>query len=319
MKSLEVSPKALTAWLACAMLGPVALAAAGNTWLAVLITGTLCSLLCVTIHAFSDSRLWGNKLYSAVLLVWHIYAAAIVAGKAGICWPGRGAEVVVPLVLLALAGLSAWNGAERASRVVATLCPLCVLIFAIVLASGIGTVRWNRLSFSPAAPGGELIFVFLLPISATAIPRLPGAAIGRCLTGILAFAVLTSLAVVGTLSLPVALSMENGFYEFAKSIRIFSAVQRFESIAAVAVTVSIYGMLSLLLGSVGHLGEQLSPGKGKWAIGVGAAACAGILAGKLYLEGRSLAVLALLVWGVLPLIAQLLPGRKKSEKNEKKA
>ncbi len=316
MKSPEVTPKALTAWLAVAMLGPLALTAARESWLAVAVTGVLCALLIITIHDFSDSRIWTNRIYCAVLLLWHIYAAALVAYQCRICWPGKGSGVVVPLVLLVLAALSSAQGADRASRVAATLCPICVIIFALVLACGVGNVQWSRLEITAAAPGGWLLFILLLPIAATAIPRQPGSAIGRCMAGLTLFAVVISVAVSGTLSLPVSLTREDSFYEFAKSLKLFSAVQRFESIAAVAVTLSVYSVLSLLLSGVGHLAQQVKQGAGPWAVWAGAGIGAVVAGCGLLPPGPVAGVLAVAMWGILPLIAQLFSCEKKVKKDE---
>lgn len=316
MKNREVSAKALTTWIACGMLGPLALTAARSAWPAVLVTGMLCALLCATIHGFSDGRIWENRVYCGILLLWDIYACALVAYQGSICWPDQASGIAVPLTLLALAALSAWNGGERASRITATLCPLCVLIFAIVLASGVGNIRWNRVGFSTASPGGTLLFVFLLPVAATAIPRKPGAAVARCLWGLTVFAGILSVAVCGTLSVPVALMRTDSFYEFSKSLNLFSTVQRFESVTAVAVTLSIYAMLSLLLSGIGHLGERILPGSGRKAVLAAGALSGGLLVWELFLDPKVLAVLSLTIWGVAPSVVQFLPCGKKSEKDE---
>ncbi len=317
MKNREVSPKALTTWVVCGMLGPLALTASRSGWVAVLLTGVLCTALCVTIHIFSDSHPWDSRLYSGILCLWHIYAAAVVAAQSPLCWPGKGADIAVPLVLLALAALSAWKGAEGASRVAAVLCPLCVLIFAVILACGIGNIRWGRVGMESSAPSGNLIFVFLLPIGATAIPRKPGIGILGCMTGLSIFAWIVSAVSVGTLSLPISLTRKDAFYEVSKSLSLFGKLQRLEAISAVAVTVSIYAMLSLLLSSVGHLAENVRPGFGRAAVAGGAGICAAIVAGRIFVSANVLVVLALLIWGVCPLVASLFPTGKKEKKDEK--
>lgn len=317
MKNREVSAKTLTAWIACAMLGPLALEAGRSAWPAVLLTGVLCSVLCGVIHTFSDGRPWENRIYCGILGLWHIYAAAMVAARSPICWPGKGAGIAVPLVLLLLAAASAWNGAEKASRVSAVLFPLCALAFALVLACGIGNIRWERVRFSTAAPSGMLLFVFLLPIGATALPRQPGAAIWRCMAGLSVFALLLSVVSSGILSQPVALTQENAFYEVAKSINLFGAIQRFESITAVAVTLSIYAMLSMLLSTLTSLARQISPGSERPVLAGATVLSGSVVIGGFYLDARVLAILALAIWGILPLLAGLMPGRKKEEKDEK--
>ncbi len=313
----KVSAKALTAWIGCAMLGVVALAAARSGWLGVALTGVLCGLLCVTVHAFSDSRPWENPVYCGILLLFQIVSTGVVAAQGAICLPGKGADTVVPLVLLLLAAASAWGGGARASRVSAVLCPLCVAVFAVVTACGIGSIRWERVAASQVAPGGMLIFVFLLPIAATAIPRETGSAFGKCLTGVTAFGALVSVVVTGVLSEPIALVRPDSFYEFSRSISLFSGVHRFEAVTAVAVTVSIYAMLSLLLSGAGHLGEVLYPGSYRWAVLAVTVLAGGLGTFGFLPEGRTLAVCALAVWGILPILMQFLPCGKKAKKEEK--
>ncbi len=316
MKSNEVSAKTLTAWISCGMLGPLALAASRSSWLAVLLTGLLCTLLCGVIHTFSDGHIWEHKLYCGILGLWNLYAVAVVAAQSPICWPGKGSELAVSLVLLLLAAASAWNGAERASRGAAVLLPLCVLVFAVVLACGVGNIRWSRVGVSTAAPSGMPLFLFLLPVAATAIPRQPGAAVYRCMTGLSIFALALSVVATGILSLPIAVTKADAFYEVSKSLSLFGAIQRFEAVTAVAVTLSVYAMLSMLLSGASHMAEQISPGSGRFATIIGTGLSAAIVVGKFYLDSRLLAVLALLIWGIFPVLASLIPSGKKEEKDE---
>ncbi|MGM9600619.1 MAG: hypothetical protein ACI3W5_03390 [Faecousia sp.] len=310
MKSHEISPKAFTAWLATAMLGPVAMVSAVSSWSSVLVSSILCGVLCAFIYRCCDGGMRKHKLYSGLALIWNVYAAAVVANWGSICWPGKGGQVVVPLVLIALAAISAYNGTRGASSVGAALCPLCAIIFAVVLACGVGNLQWHRITLSTAAPGGMLLFVFLLPLAAVAIPRQRGAKIGGALAGIAVFAVLISVAVIGTLSLPVALTREDAFYEFSKSLQIFSAVQRFESIAAVAVTLSVYAMLSLLLSAVGELGESIYAKSGKWIVLGGAAVSAIIVVMGYGISSKYVAILSLLVWAIGNVLNQAFPEKR---------
>ncbi len=124
MKKPEVSPKALSAWLTAAMVGPVALVSASSSWLAVLVAVILCGLLCIAIFRFSGGLVWKNKGYCVVAILWNLYAAAVVAAQGSICWPGKGSELVIPLVLILLAALSAVSGAQNAAAVSGTLWPL---------------------------------------------------------------------------------------------------------------------------------------------------------------------------------------------------
>lgn len=310
MKNREISPKAFTAWVAAAMLGPVALISASSSWIAVLVAGILCGLLCAFIFRSCEGGVRKHKLYSGVALLWNVYAVAVVADWGSICWPGKGGEIVIPLVLIALGAISAYRGAPGACAVGACLCPLCAVIFAIVLACGLGNLRWERVEFSTAAPGGSLVFAFLLPLAAVAIPRHSGGKMGKALLGISVFALLISICVMGTLSLPVALTRRDAFFEFSKSLKIFSAMQRFESIAAVAVTMGVFAMLSLLFGSIGEMAENIRPNMGKWTV-LGGAVLGGIIVVlRLWISPKYVAILSLLIWAIGSVLNQAFPEKR---------
>lgn len=316
MKSPEISHKAFTAWLAVSMFAPVAIISACSAWGAVFVTALLCSLLCTFVYRCYEDGVQKHLLYSVIAILWNVYALALAADWASMFWPGKGAAIAVPVVLLALAALSAYRGAGSASAVAATLSPICAVIFAVVLACGIGNIQWDSVVFSPAAPSGMLLFVFLLPVSAVAIPHRSGARIGVTLLGISVFAVVISVITTGTLSLPVAITRRDAFYEFSKSLKLFSAVERFEAIVAVGVTLSIYAMLSLLLSSINRMAENIHQGWGKWAVLCGGVAAGMIAVLQLWLGTKYVAVAGLLVWGILSVLSQGFP-EKKRKKHEK--
>lgn len=314
MKNREVSSRALSVWVTTAMIGPVALVAARSSWSAVAVVATLCGVLCATVYKAWRDGICHSKLVNALLMLWHIYAAAEVASMACLCWPGRGSQLATSLVLIALAALSASKGNRSASAVAAILCPLCALIFAIVLVCGIGNIHWSRVEVSTHPPGGMLIFVFLLPIASVAIPRSASPSVGGlALTGVLGLVL--SVAVMGTLSLPVMLTQPDAFFEFSKSLDLFGVVQRFESIAAVAVTLSLYAMLSLLLSGVGSLAESIHRGSSRRAVLLGAAISAGIVILGLWLSEKTVAILSVGVWGFLSAGHEIFGGKKEKKRD----
>ncbi len=316
MKNREVSSKALAAWVATAMLGPAALVSARSSWICVLVATILCGILCVVIYNFSGGNVWKNKVFCCIAVIWCIYAAAIVSAQGSIVWPGRGAQVVVPLVLIVLAALSSCHGADRASSVAATICPLCIIIFAVVLACGVGNIQWQRVTASYTAPNGMLLFVLLLPVVATAIPRCAGTKIAAPLFGVAVFALVLSVAAIGTLSLPVALTRDDAFFEFSKSLDLFSTVQRFESITAVAVTLSVYAMVSLLFSGIYTMAQNVIPVGGKWAVLCAAGISAGIVVAKLWIHTGLLVIVTVLLWGILTIFFQTFFREKKAKKHE---
>lgn len=312
LKNREVSSRALSVWVATAMIGPVALVAARSSWSAVAVVATLCGVLCAAIYKAWGDRACHSKLVNVLFILWHIYAAAELASMASLCWPGRGSQLATSLVLIALAALSATKGERSASAVAAILCPLCAVIFAIVLACGIGNMHWSRVEVSTHPPAGSLIFVFLLPITAIVIPRKEQLSVGGFgIVGLLG--TVLSIAVMGTLSLSVMLTKEDAFYEFSKSLDLFGAVQRFESIAAVGVMLSLYAMLSLLLSGVGSMAQQIRQGSGRWGALFGAAVSAAVVILDLRLSETTVAIVSILLWGFTAAAYGII-----CEKNQKK-
>ncbi len=314
MKNREVSSRALSVWVATAMIGPVALVAARSSWSAVAVVATLCGVLCAAVYKAWGDGICHSKLVNALLMFWHLYAAAEVASMASLCWPGRGSQLVTSLVLIALAALSASKGERSASAVAAILCPLCAVIFAIVLACGIGNIHWSRVEVSTHPPAGSLIFVFLLPIAAVVIPRRQQlSAVGFGMVGLLG--TVLSIAVMGTLSLRVMLTKENAFYEFSQSLDLFGAVQRFESIAAVGVMLSLYAMLSLLLSGVGSMAQRIWQGSSQWVTLAGAAVSAGVVLFGLRFSEKTVAIASVLIWGFTAAAYGIVCGKNQKKRD----
>lgn len=311
MKSPEVSSRALTVWVTTAMVGPVALVSAGSSWSALAVVAILCGVLCAAVYKSWEGGVCNSKLVNVLFLLWNVYAVAAVASMAGQCWPGKESQIATSLVLIALGALSASKGERSACAVSATLFPLCAAIFAIVLICGIGSIRWDRVEVSTVPPGGMLIFVFLLPIAAVTIPRSANLSVGGlAFIGLLGIAL--SVSVMGTLSLPVMLTKKDAFFEFSKGLNLFGVVQRFEAVVAVAVTLSLYAMLSLLLSSIGSMAERVCPGSSKWAVHLSAVLSIVIEVFELWLSAKVTALVSIFVWGFLG-AAQRIFGEKKKK------
>lgn len=309
MKDHEVSPKTLSAWMITAMLGPAALAAAKSPWSAVLTAAIVCGCLCAVTFRFGGDFSCRSRAVNIPFMLWNVYAAAEIAAQAGQCWPGKGSQVVTALVLIALGAVSACGSERKAGAVAATVFPLCGLIFAIVLACGIVNIRWERVEVSAAPPDGMQIFVFLLPIAAMAVRRKQAPSAGvPAMIGLLA--VIISIVVMGAVSLPVMLTRNNSFYEFSKSLDIFGTVRRFESVVAVAVTMSLFAAVSLLLSGVGSVAETICRGSAQWAVLLGALSSAGIVIFKLWLSEKAVAILSILIWGFIGPAGKFFPVKK---------
>lgn len=317
MSNRSISSKALFAWLCCGMIGPAAVAAARSSWPLVLAAGLLCSLLCVMIHSFSDSRVWQSKVYIVILIFWQIATAVMIARWAGQCWTGKYAEKVVPVVLLALAAYSARKGAGQAARVGAVMFPVCALIFAVILAAGVTSLKLDRVSVGAERLSPEMLVVFLLPVSATMLPRERTFGMVKVLLPLSITVALISVCVTGVVSLAVAITQEAAFYEFTKSLSLFGTVERFESVAAVGVTISIFSILSMLFAGIAHGINRFAPEKQQWGVGISFAAAVAATVLGIIPDGGHMGILAVVIWGFLPLIVQCVESGKNAKKEEK--
>lgn len=314
-RKIEAYP--LCAWLFCAMSAPLAMVSAGYGYLTALPLLLGCGLLTWSIYVLSEGGCYSAKWYSVLQLLWLTAALTAALFWSKKCWQVESDFNSVPLVLLILAASSVWNGAERGARVNGTVFWLLALLYAVSLAAGVGGMKLRWLAPELKAPDPKLIFVYLIPVVITFLPRVGG----KCytptllLTGV--FALVLSVWTVGTLSPQAAEKLPFPFYEYSKSMRLFGVGERLEAVASVALTVGMFSLLSLLCGAVGRMTENLFPGKGRVGIGVlSAAALAGVY-GNLEIPGLFLGAGALLFWGILPLIAHCWGKKEKSKNNEK--
>ncbi len=312
MYNKEIKAAPLCAWLMAAMSAPLAIAVAGQDYLPVLIVTVGCGLICWCVYLLSRGKCSGKRWYCTVQVLWLIVAVGVSANWANACWQTQGSLQTVPLVLLALAALSAWDGAERASRVGGAVFWLLALLYAVILIAGVGNLKLSWLAPSMGESSPMLIFTLLLPVVITFLPRVKKSC-APVLPCIEVFGLLLTVWTLGTISPKTAKAVAFPFYEYSKSMNLFGVARRLEAVVSVALTMGIYSLMSLLLSAAGHLAENVRRG----TAGVGIVVCA--VGGAVLMNGISRlpqAILgggALLIWGVLPLIAHK---PTKTEKNE---
>lgn len=244
-----------------------------------------------------------------------VWAAVLLGGAANFtagAWQGSRVTPAVPLTLLALAAFSAQSGGERASRAGAVLAWFVVLLFAVALAAGVPQWKIKYLAPRWQMPRWALIPVFLLPSAVQILPceKRPGP---FCMLGAALPPLLLTLCVNGVL-LPTAEKYASPFLEYSKSISLFGAAERFESVISCAMTMGWFAFLSLVLAGAGEGWERLRPGWGKYGVwGSAAVAAAMTLAGVAVPEAL-LAAGTVLTWVILPLV---MP-KNKLKKDEKR-
>lgn len=303
MSSHKVNTVTLAAWLFAAMTAPLAQIAAGESWLFVLAVGIICSVLCWFIHFLSDGECYHAKWYCRVQLIFLAVAAGIVANWTVPCWPTGNAFPVVPLVLLALAGAAAWNGAERASRTGGVVFWFVALLYAIILAAGVKNLHVGWMEPQWEIGNTMLVFVFLIPVAALFLPREKGNGHFAVLPAVLFFGAAAALLTAGALLPEVAKKMAFPFYEYSKSLSLLGVAERFEAFVSVALTMGYFSLLSLFLSGAWHLAEEIRTGCGRGGILFCSAVAAISLVFLPDILVQWLPSAALAFWGVIPFVA----------------
>lgn len=317
MSKNKVNAATLGAWLFAAMTAPLSQIGTGMPWPFVLAVGAVCGILCWSIHCMSNGDCFQAKWYCFVQLLFLAIVTGAAASWTADCWPTGNAFPVVPLVLLAVASASAWDGAARASRTGGVVFWFVALLYAIILAAGVKNQRVEWLRPEWDFGGSVLVFVFLIPTAATFLPGEKGRGYGIALFAILTFGLAATLLTAGTISPAVVKEMTFPFYEYSKSLSLFGVAERFEAFVSVALTMGYFSLLSLFLSGAYHLAEALGKGAGRYGIVFCAGAAAMIM---VLLSGNVMTWLlipAALLWGVLPFGVHAARRIKKSKKGEK--
>lgn len=301
------------AWVLAALSAPLCHLAGITGWVEVAIAGVLCTWLVVERLRQSDDRRVCPKWCAIVVCICLVFVTGICLSLAGNTWPTGDTTSVVPLALLLLAVWSAWEGAEKASRTGSVLMWLLLLLFAAVIAGGIGNVKLSRIELSGSVSNGLVYLAYLLPGAAALLPGTKGQS--KLLWILPGFGVLMALLVTGVLSEPVAREMADPFYEFGKSLSLFGVVERYESLVSVALTIGYFCLLSMLLSSAYHWTESFYEGKGRQ--GVLLTAFGAALGMNIPIKSYHFAALLVLIaWFVLPVIRRKST-TKKAEKRRK--
>lgn len=295
--------KKADAWLLTAMAAPLAQIVSGCSWPTVLLTGTVCLALCWgTEHLRKPS----GRFFSGIQWLWLIFVMGAVLEWMADCWQdGRGSPVIGGTLLL-LAAWTASKGEEVGSRAGNLLRFFLIVLIGGVILSGLGDIRLSNLKPRWRLHSGHIVTLFLIPTAAVWARNVKtGWKEKICL---LLFAGVTAAVTTGVLSGGYAARQVSAFYELSRSADLLGAAPRFESLAALGMTLGYYVFLTYLLNLSGQWAEKISSGKrslGVWLAAAGAGAA--LLVGTL--DDRALAVGSVAVWIVFPAITGLLEKR----------
>ena len=293
MNNGKITSTQLYTWLIVAMSAPLAVAASGSGWLANLLAGVVCTLICVCVLGIVRSKAL-PKWFLAVESLWLIPVLIALTSKTGNMWPDAGSGKLIPVVLLVLGAWSASGDLRRGIGAGVTLIWIIAVMYGFVCTAAVKDIQVKWLIPPNMDFDLELMFIYLLPLVVILLPCERKNAWGIWLIpslGVL-FSVLTS----GVLSAGLASELENPFYEMSKSLSLFGVARRFEALVASVVTLGWFGLISMILHAISNLGKGAV-----W----GAAIAAGVaILCELTIATDILAVGSVLFWVILPVATQ---------------
>lgn len=299
-------------WLLTALAAPLAQTASGCSWTAVLGTGAVCLCLCWAAERMRRGNPSG-KLFSGVQWLWLTFVMGAALGWTAECWQDGKGSPVIGAALLLLAAWTASKGSGVSSRAGNLLRFFLAVLIGGVLLSGLGDIRFPNLKPQWRMNSAYVVTLFLLPAAAACGTGEKSG--GKSKLAILLFAVGTAAVTSGVLSAGYAARQDSAFFELSRSAELLGTARRFESLAALGMTLGYYVFLTFLLNLSGAWVERAVPGKRNLGIWLGAAG--GFLALLLgAADDRYLAVGSVGVWIVLPVIAGLLRKRRPGHRTE---
>lgn len=287
------------------MTGPVTQMAVSGGWVQTAIVGTVSGVLC---WAALGAKCQMPKWICVLQLVWIALAGATLFRESAGCWPMGNAYPVVPLAIFALAAWSAQKGAASAAAAWSTLLYIVAIGFALVLAAGLGQVRWERELAVSSRFDGRLMLVFVIPCTAAAIPREGKQAKWGAAAAVL-FAVISSVVVQGVLSINGI--GENGFYQMSRGLSLLGVWERFEALVCALMTIGWVSAASLLFSSTKRLCTRIFNREEKISPWMMAFASAALSLCDLHTNSVILWIFGVISWGVFPLLTQWVVAQKK--------
>lgn len=288
------------AWLLTAMLAPLA-HAAGAGWLSIaLAAGVLLPLTMLPgrFEGLSKPILWLE--WGSVILT-----AGLLLPNSGNYWPGRASEIVVPVTLLVLAGLT--ENVRRGANVAGTLCWMTGGLFLFILYTGIQGVRMQWLKPEPIAWNQVLILTMLLPRLAL-LWEVPQKKSGYAILWIGLIGIILGILVQGNLSAMVAKAEDAPFYLMARSLRMGS-LTRLEPVVSLALTFSWF-CLSLYLVMAGKTFLRMAEVGPKAALWGTVGAVSGAIMINMQDKLHIVQIVALILWVLTPSL-RFVNGSKK--------
>lgn len=308
----RISARQKNIFLIGALSAPLSTLAGMDGWLQTLLAALIAGVLAYFGCWFQEKLENPGKGYRIAQILWLVFLLGQLGKWPAHTWPGGTDFPVVPLTLLALGAFASLDGGSCAARCATALFWLLLILYGVILFSGLSEWELKNLAPEPGMVSWELLLVMLLP---AAVGILPGEKAGiRGIAGTALTAAVLSLWTIGTLTRGVAEQVPWPLYESVKGMNLFGVAERYEAFVSVAATMGYFILLSLLFSGIGTLGDGISGLGGKKTV-----AWAGVTSGALvlyvpHLPGEFLFFGGIVFWLVLPTFALFI---KKSKKRKK--
>ena len=304
----------MMAWLIAAVSAPLSQVAGKDGWIAALTAGVVCGVLCLLTTLLPTQWMMHKKWYCILQMAWLVLVLSEMLRWSLAIWPTAGTTPVVPVTLLILAAMSAYNGASVSSRTASMLFWFVSALYVLVIFSGIQNVKLSYLKPEWRMPSISTVTALLLPTAVSFIPREREQKRLLVYPIIALFLTAAALFTVGTLSPAVAGSESWPLYESGKSLSLFGVAERFEAFISVASTMGYCALYCLILSGMGHLAQHAC-NRGKAGVIVGT-----VLSGALLfcpqMPSWVLPMGILLLWILLPGLGSLRFLRKSTKKGK---
>lgn len=249
-----------------------------------------------------NTRRWLSgvqMLWSGVILLYCLTALPKI-------WDGSG-RIFTPICMLLLGIWGIFRGEKTAESVGAVMMMLVLPLFLGIGAVAAEDVNWgwafnNGMDFHPSVVTACLIpsIMHKLPAEGTA---------KKWFWTIPITAVLFSLVIRGMV--PSLASDIVGITEMGRSVELFGRVVRLEALVAMALTLSLYALVSMLLACANTAADVIIPKWKKWAAPAEAVLVTVGLLCKITISDEIAAIGSVICWVILPLITQLVDAGKK--------
>lgn len=268
-----------------ALIIPAVEASVGKNWLPTLVLVLASFLLCTWMSTLNGPDWKWLRFLRCITLV---FLLSWSLGWTHRCWPGRGAAIAVPGLLLALAGYGVWKGSGRNACTVLRYGMYLVLAALGIL--GVSQIKPEGLTPQAQLPDMTLAVILLLPLIGARDGKWSYPRVGIA-------AVVSAVLTMGYSTL----------YDYSRGLSIGGVTEHVESIAACAITAGYFGFITYLLDAMKR--EGINSG----ALLVGIAAAYGLYLVGIEIRPEFFAGVILLLWVLVPSFGTVEKNRKKKE------